>query len=83
LRVLFQAEVEKLPAYTGVVTRKGGFDLVRINQVTVAVIGNESSQYKSIVDQLQQARSQEELNAYFAGLRQRYEVKIRLPENDD
>ncbi len=83
LRVLFQAEVEKLPAYTGVVTRKGGFDLVRINQVTVPVIGNESSQYKSIVDQLQQARSQEELNAYFAGLRQRYEVKIRLPEDDD
>ncbi|CAD86118.1 MULTISPECIES: SurA N-terminal domain-containing protein [Nitrosomonas] len=83
LHALFQTDVEKLPAYTGVVTSKGGYDLIRINQVKRPDIGNESSQYNLLFDQLQQIYGQEELSAYIAGLRQRYEVTIRpLEEND-
>lgn len=83
LRALFQADTGKLPAYTGVKTSKGGFDLIRINQVKVPVAESESSQYASLVNQLKQVHGQEELNAYLAGLRQRYEVKIKPIEEND
>ncbi|WP_074684901.1 SurA N-terminal domain-containing protein [Nitrosomonas eutropha] len=83
LHALFQADVEKLPAYTGVKTKKGGFDLIRINQVKVPAAESGSSQYTMLINQLQQVYGQEELNAYLAGLRQRYEVKIKPVEEND
>ncbi len=82
LRTIFQTEIEKLPAYTGVSTSRGGFDLIRINRVTEPAIENEPSKYESFINQLQQVRGQEELNAYLVGLRQRYEVKIKEEERD-
>ncbi|SFU80376.1 peptidyl-prolyl cis-trans isomerase D [Nitrosomonas eutropha] len=83
LHALFQTDVEKLPAYTGIKTNKGSFDLIRINQVKVPATESESSQYTLLINQLQQVHGQEELNAYLAGLRQRYEVKIKPVEESD
>ena len=83
LHALFQTDVEKLPAYTGIKTNKGSFHLIRINQVKVPATESESSQYTLLINQLQQVHGQEELNAYLAGLRQRYEVKIKPVEESD
>ncbi|MCC6917056.1 SurA N-terminal domain-containing protein [Nitrosomonas sp.] len=83
LHALFQANVEKLPAYVGVASNKNGYDLIRINQVKEADKGNESSQYNLILGQLQQVHGQEEMSAYIAGLRQRAEVKVRPVEESD
>lgn len=84
LHALFQADVEKLPAYTGVKTSKGSFDLIRINQVKVPTADEgESSQQTLLMSQLQQVYSQEEMNAYLAGLRQRAEVTIKPIEEND
>lgn len=83
LRALFQADTGKLPAYTGVKTSKGGFDLIRINQVKVPAAESESSKYALLVNQLQQVHGQEELNAYLSGLRQRSEVRINPIEEND
>lgn len=84
LHALFQTDVAKLPAYTGIRTGKGDFDLIRINQVKIpSADEEESSQQTLLVNQLQQVRGQEELNAYLAGLRQRAEVKIKPVEESD
>lgn len=83
LRTLLQTDTEKLPAYAGVAIEQGDFNLIRINQVTAPTIEDESSRYQLFADQLRQARVQEELNAYVAGLRQRYDVTIKLDDEDD
>lgn len=83
LHALLQANVEKLPAYAGAAGDKGGYDLIRINQVKEADKGSEPSQYNLILGQLQQVRGQEELAAYIAGLRQHAEVKIMPIEEND
>lgn len=77
LRMISQSELSNLPAFTGLPAKIGGFDLIRISKVTEPALENEGSKYESFVKQLQQVRAQEELSAYLAGLRQRYEVKIR------
>lgn len=83
LHVLFQANIEKLPAYTGVKTKKGDFDLIRINEVKIPTADKEESSQQALINQLQQVHGQEELNAYLAGLRQRAEVKIQPIEEND
>jgi len=83
LHALFQADVAKLPAYTGVITNKGEFALIRINQVKQTDAGSKSPQFNLVLDQLQQAHGQEELAAYISGLRQRYEVEIKPIEEND
>jgi peptidyl-prolyl cis-trans isomerase D len=77
LRLLAQTESSQLPAYTGAPARQGGFDLIRINQVTAPKSEHDASKYDAFLKQLQQVRGQEELMAYLNGLRQRYEVRIR------
>ncbi|MDL1866383.1 peptidylprolyl isomerase [Betaproteobacteria bacterium PRO4] len=83
LHALFQADVTKLPAYIGIATNKGEYDLIRINQVKRTEAGGESPQFNLVLDQLRQAHGQEELIAYISGLRQRYDVKIRPIEEND
>lgn len=83
LRAIFQTNIEKLPAYTGIKTRQGGFDLIRINQVKVPAAEDNLSQNDLLTTQLQQVYSQEELGAYLAGLRHRYDVEIKPLEESD
>jgi peptidyl-prolyl cis-trans isomerase D len=83
LRAIFQTNIEKLPAYTGIKTHQGGFDLIRINQVKVPAAEDNLSQNDLLTTQLQQVYSQEELGAYLAGLRHRYDVEIKPLEESD
>lgn len=77
LRKISQAELTQLPAYTGLVNKQGGFELIRISRVVEPAMESEASKLDAFIKQLQQVRAQEEINAYLAGLRQRYEVRIR------
>lgn len=83
LHAMFRTNVEKLPAYTGLKNRDGGFDLIRINQVKVPTTEESASQHDILTTQLQQVYSREELGAYLAGLRQRYDVEITSLEEED
>ncbi len=79
LRAIFQADVTQLPAYIGVTSLQGKYNLVRINQVIEPDVADKEK-LQSFSGQLKQMLLQEELAAYQASLRQRYSVKIR-PES--
>ena len=76
LRAVFQMEIDSLPAYTGVMGSDGKFNLIRINHV-IDPDFSDKSRYQVFGGQLKQMLVQEELSAYQAGLRKRYDVKIR------
>ncbi|MEO6562507.1 MAG: SurA N-terminal domain-containing protein [Nitrosospira sp.] len=76
LRAVFKAEVSSLPSYAGVTNSKGGFTLIRVNRV-IDPIPAEASQRKTFARQLQQVLTQEDLSAYLAGVKKRYDVTVR------
>ncbi|SDY20584.1 SurA N-terminal domain-containing protein [Nitrosomonas sp. Nm33] len=76
LRTIFQTEIGKLPAYTGITGSDGSFNLIRINRV-IEPVSLDKAQYQVFSNQLKQMIVQEELSSYQLGLRQRYDVKIR------
>jgi peptidyl-prolyl cis-trans isomerase D len=76
LRAIFRAEVDKLPAYTGVAGSDGSFNLIRINRTTEPDLSDQA-RYQAFSGQLKQMLVQEEITSYQTGLRQRYDVKIR------
>lgn len=76
LRAVFQTEIDKSPAYTGVMGSDGSFNLVRINRV-IEPTSLDKAQHQVFSNQLKQMIVQEELSSYQLGLRQRYDVKIR------
>lgn len=76
LRVIFSTAIEGLPAYTGTMSRKGGFDLIRINKVTEPEMV-ENERLVNFSKQLQQMITQEEMSAYLAALRSRYDVRMK------
>lgn len=76
LRAIFRAEVDELPAYTGVVNPEGGFNLIQISKV-VEPEPDERTTLENFTKQLQQMITQEEMSSYLAAIRQRYEVKIK------
>ncbi|MDR4514486.1 SurA N-terminal domain-containing protein [Nitrosomonas sp.] len=76
LRAVFQADVDSLPAYTGVENTQGGFSLIRISQVINPETLDQEKR-KNFAEQLQQMRTQEEISAYLDGIRSRYDVTIR------
>ncbi len=76
VQAIFKANVDRLPAYTGVENPQGGFSLIRIGNVIEPEITDEEKQV-SFRKQLQQMVIQEEMSSYLAGLRQRYDVVIR------
>ena len=55
---------------------KGGFTLIRISRVIDAVPA-EASERKTFARQLQQVLTQEDLSAYLAGVKKRYDVTVR------
>jgi peptidyl-prolyl cis-trans isomerase D len=76
LRAVFKAEVTRLPSYAGVTNSKGGFTLIRVNRV-IDPIPAEASERKTFARQLQQVLTQEDLSAYLAGVKKRYDVTVR------
>ncbi|MCW5601911.1 SurA N-terminal domain-containing protein [Nitrosomonas sp.] len=76
LRAIFRAEVDKLPAYTGVTGSDGSFNLIRINR-TIEPDLSDQARHQAFSGQLKQMLVQEEITSYQTGLRQRYDVKIR------
>ena len=76
LRAVFKAEVTRLPSYAGVTNSKGGFTLIRVNRV-IDPTPAEASERKTFARQLQQVLTQEDLSAYLAGVKKRYDVTVR------
>ncbi len=76
LRAVFAAETESLPVYTGAINSKGGFDLIQIRKV-IEPEAIESAQMESFTKQLQQMIAQEEMAAYLAAVRHRYDVRVK------
>ncbi len=76
LRVIFRAEANNLPVYTGTVNAKGGFNLIRISKV-IEPESADMEKLDNFTKQLQQMITQEEMSSYLAALRQRYDVKIK------
>ncbi|MBI4987259.1 MAG: SurA N-terminal domain-containing protein [Rhodocyclales bacterium] len=76
-RAIFQAPVDKLPAYAGMQLPNGVYVLYRILQVSAgAAKGEGDPRAKAQRAQLAQMAGAEDFNAYLAALRQRYGVKI-------
>ncbi|BCT68905.1 SurA N-terminal domain-containing protein [Nitrosospira sp. NRS527] len=75
LRAVFKADATKLPSYTGIANPQGGFTLIRVEHVTKPA-PPEAAQQQAFARQLQQLIAQEELSAYLAGVRKRYEVSV-------
>jgi peptidyl-prolyl cis-trans isomerase D len=76
LRTIFRVEANVLPTYTGVVNPKGGYSLIRISKV-IEPDPAEETKRNNFNKQLQQMITQEEMSSYLAGLRQRYEIKVK------
>lgn len=76
LRAVFAAETGSLPVYTGAINSKGGFDLIQISKV-IEPEAIESAQMESFTKQLQQMIAQEEMTAYLAAVRHRYDVRVK------
>jgi peptidyl-prolyl cis-trans isomerase D len=75
LRAVFKADATKLPSYTGITNPQGGFTLIRVEHVTKPA-PPEADQQQAFARQLQQLVAQEELSAYLAGVRKRYDVSV-------
>lgn len=75
LRAVFKADATKLPSYTGIANPQGGFTLIRVEHVTKPA-PPEAAQQQAFARQLQQLVAQEELLAYLAGVRKRYDVSV-------
>jgi len=75
LRAVFQTDVSKLPAYTGVEDAQGGYVLLKITRVQ-ETDRNDEAQRKDLTEQLRQLVARDRFSAYLASLRQKTEVKI-------
>ncbi len=76
LQAIFKADVSRLPAYAGVVNAQGGYSLIRISTVVEPEMDDEEKR-TDFRKQLQQMVVQEEMSSYLAGLRERYDVRVR------
>ena len=76
LRAVFAAETGSFPVYTGAINSKGGFDLIQISKV-IEPEAIENAQMESFTKQLQQMIAQEEMAAYLAAVRHRYDVRVK------
>lgn len=76
LRTVFNAATSAFPVYAGVANSKGGFNLVKINRV-VEPESADKAKLDGFAKQLQQMITQEEMSAYLAAIRQRYDVKVK------
>jgi len=76
VREIFRTDVSDLPAYAGIRTPQGGYNLIRISRV-VEPESMEKDMRVNFNRQLQQMIAQEETSAYLNGLRHRYDVTIK------
>jgi peptidyl-prolyl cis-trans isomerase D len=74
-RAVLDAPADKLPAFTGVAHPDGSYGLYRISAVE-AVPADDSQVSRALRTELANLQLQQELQAYLATLRKRYEVKV-------
>ncbi len=76
VREIFKVDTSVLPAYLGIESPQGGYNLIRISKVIEpeAVTEDDRTNFNR---QLQQMMAQEEMSAYLNGLRQRYDVIVK------
>lgn len=75
LKVIFSADVSKLPAYIGVELRDRGYGLYRISRVIEAPPPDEASE-KGVREQLARQLAQQDYAAYVASLKARTKIEI-------
>ena len=75
LKVIFSADVSKLPAYVGVELRDRGYGLYRISRVIEAPPPDEASE-KSVREQLARQLAQQDYAAYVASLKEKTKIEI-------
>ena len=74
-RAVLDAPADKLPAYVGVAHPDGGYGLYRISAVEAAP-ADDSQVSQALRTELVNLQLQQELQAYLASLRKRYEVEV-------
>ncbi len=75
LKVIFSADVSKLPVYLGVELRDRGYGLYRISRVIEAPPPDEASE-KGVREQLARQLAQQDYAAYVASLKARTKIEI-------
>jgi peptidyl-prolyl cis-trans isomerase D len=77
LQAIFKADVQKLPAYVGVVV-DDGYALFKITEVVQAEKTDEG-QLSALKSEYENVVAQEDLAAYLSSLRSRYKIDINRP----
>ena len=72
---VFQANAEKLPAYTGGMNEQGGYSIVKVMKVVVPS-ADDKARLDSAATRLGEQLGRELMNAYVASLRAKADVKI-------
>ena len=81
LKNVFQANPDKLPAYTGGPNERGGFSIVRVNKVFTPS-DTDKQRVDMAAGRLGDQLGRELLNAYIASLRAKSDVKINQANLD-
>ena len=75
-RSIFQAAVDKLPAYAGATTPGMGYTLYRIEKVNHPKVPADDPNLKGLQQQYAKIVAGQDFAGYLAALRKRYNVKV-------
>jgi peptidyl-prolyl cis-trans isomerase D len=75
-RAVLDAATDKLPAHVGVELPDGSYGIYRISAVESAAAASDTPQGRALRAELESLQLQQELRAYLAVLRQRYDVSV-------
>ena len=75
MKGVFQANPDKLPAFTGGPNERGGFSIVRVGKVFTPT-DSDKQRVDMATSRLSDQLGRELLNAYIASLRAKADVKI-------
>ncbi len=75
-RSIFQAAVDKLPAYAGATTPGMGYTLYRIEKVNHPKVPADDPNLKGLQQQYAKIVAEQDFAGYLAALRKRYNVKV-------
>jgi peptidyl-prolyl cis-trans isomerase D len=75
-RSIFQAAVDKLPAYAGATTPGMGYTLYRIDKVNHPSVAADDPNLKALQQQYAKIVAEQDFAGYLAALRKRYNVKV-------
>ena len=75
VQAIFRAEINHLPAYSGLPNARGGFTLIRVDRVIESRTPS-AEERKNFAGQLSQLFAQEEFSSYLDGIKKRYDVSV-------